>query len=93
MSPPLVEPKCAMGTRRLIACVAMGEALRDEHLSPESKGLHLLRELDDKGVRAIGVAYSRTTRDRAPVVLNVCPWCGASLFGAELAARTEAAGS
>jgi len=76
-------PTLCIGMRAALACVP------DNH---DGKGLSFTRgwlDGDSGRPRYLGVIYKRTARD-AGTVLNICPWCGASVRFDEM---TSSAGS
>lgn len=73
---------CNLTRERAEWCKVMGTAL-DIQPNARRRGLAALQlaSLDNGGLRTAGVVWKASSTDRG-VVLNVCPWCGASLLGA-----------
>ena len=83
-TPPLAasgpEGKCHL--RLLSWCAGMKLALSNVPINHEGKGLALsygwLSGCEEECAKPLGVIYHGKARDTG-LVLNLCPWCGASL--------------
>jgi hypothetical protein len=66
---------------RIRWCAGMTMALQGVQENSEGKGLSVSRGWigQEKEPRRLGVVYNRRARDRNPLVLNACPWCGADI--------------
>ena len=62
-------------------CEGMRLALEGIPENHEGKGLSLSRGWfgEEPRPRVGGIFFARKARDAAPLVLNFCPWCGASI--------------
>lgn len=76
-NPPLVRPACALPPS-FEPCRGMASALADEG------ALHIVIGHDHA---PLGVGYR--VRGGAPMLLNVCPWCGRRLMTRDVWTRAD----